>query len=60
MAYNQSHDSLRIGVVWWAPWRIEISDAVKSEGNALEIEVPTAGRTASSVTSRNLIRVSVP
>jgi hypothetical protein len=40
------HDMARIklngkdlGVVWCAPWRIEISDAVKNKGNTLEIEV---------------------
>ncbi len=28
-----------LGVVWTAPWRIEITDAVRPEGNKLEIEV---------------------
>ncbi|HEX2101230.1 MAG TPA: glycosyl hydrolase, partial [Candidatus Synoicihabitans sp.] len=29
----------RLGVVWTAPWRIEITDAVKPSGNQLEIVV---------------------
>ncbi len=29
----------RIGVVWTAPWRIDIGGAVKAKGNALEIDV---------------------
>ena len=28
-----------LGVVWTAPWRIEITDTVRPEGNQLEIEV---------------------
>jgi hypothetical protein len=28
-----------LGTVWTAPWRVDISGAVKAEGNALEIEV---------------------
>ncbi len=28
-----------LGVVWTAPWRVNISEAVKPEGNQLEIEV---------------------
>jgi hypothetical protein len=28
-----------LGVVWCAPWRVDISAAVKASGNALEIEV---------------------
>jgi hypothetical protein len=28
-----------LGVVWTAPWRVDISHAVKAENNALEIEV---------------------
>ncbi|MDG1356897.1 MAG: hypothetical protein P8P36_01740, partial [Akkermansiaceae bacterium] len=28
-----------LGVVWTAPWRIEITDAVLPEGNKLEIKV---------------------
>ena len=28
-----------LGVVWCAPWRVEITDAVKAEGNQLEITV---------------------
>jgi len=28
-----------LGVVWTAPWRVEITDAVKPRGNSLEIEV---------------------
>jgi hypothetical protein len=28
-----------LGVVWCAPWRVEITDAVKANGNELEIEV---------------------
>jgi hypothetical protein len=28
-----------LGVVWTAPWRVEITDAVKSTGNQLEIDV---------------------
>jgi hypothetical protein len=28
-----------LGTVWTAPWRVDISGAVKTEGNALEIEV---------------------
>ena len=28
-----------LGVVWTAPWRVEITDAVKSIGNQLEIDV---------------------
>ena len=28
-----------LGVVWCAPWRVDITDAVKKTGNALEIEI---------------------
>ena len=28
-----------LGVVWTAPWRVEITDAVKPTGNRLEIDV---------------------
>ena len=28
-----------LGVVWCAPWRVDITDAVKTKGNALELEV---------------------
>ncbi len=28
-----------LGVVWTAPWRVEITDSVKAQGNLLEIEV---------------------
>jgi hypothetical protein len=28
-----------LGTVWTAPWRVDISEAVKAEGNMLEIEV---------------------
>jgi hypothetical protein len=28
-----------LGIVWAAPWRVDISDAVKSKDNALEIEI---------------------
>ena len=28
-----------LGIVWTAPWRVDISDAVKATGNELEIEV---------------------
>ncbi len=28
-----------LGVVWCAPWRVEITDALKPQGNRLEIEV---------------------
>ena len=28
-----------LGVVWCSPWRVDITDTVKSKGNALEIEV---------------------
>jgi len=28
-----------LGVTWCAPWRVEISDAIKAKGNRLEIEV---------------------
>src|SRR5208282_136525 len=28
-----------LGVVWTAPWRVEITDAVKPAGNRLEIDV---------------------
>jgi hypothetical protein len=28
-----------LGTVWTAPWRVDISDAVKSKDNSLEIEV---------------------
>jgi hypothetical protein len=28
-----------LGVVWCAPWRVNITDAVKANGNMLEIEV---------------------
>jgi hypothetical protein len=28
-----------LGVVWCAPWRVDITDVVKSKGNVLEIEV---------------------
>ena len=28
-----------LGVVWTAPWRVEITDAVKPTGNQLEIDV---------------------
>lgn len=28
-----------LGVVWCAPWRIEITSAVKAQGNVLEVEV---------------------
>jgi hypothetical protein len=40
------HDMCRIrlngqdmGILWAAPWRVEITDAVKAKGNKLEIEV---------------------
>lgn len=40
------HDIARVrlngsdcGIVWCAPWRVEITDALKPEGNVLEIEV---------------------
>jgi len=40
------HDMARVklngkdlGVVWCAPWRVDITDTVKSEGNVLEIEI---------------------
>ena len=40
------HDMARVklngkdlGVVWCAPWRVNITDAVKAKGNMLEIEV---------------------
>ena len=29
----------RLGVVWTAPWRVDISGVVKEKGNELEIEV---------------------
>jgi len=29
----------QLGIVWTAPWRIEITDAVRAAGNVLEIEV---------------------
>ncbi len=29
----------RLGVLWTAPWRVEISDAVRPSGNVLEIDV---------------------
>jgi hypothetical protein len=28
-----------LGVVWCAPWRVDITDTVKTTGNALEIEI---------------------
>ena len=29
----------KLGVLWTAPWRVEITDAVRSSGNVLEIDV---------------------
>lgn len=29
----------KLGIVWCAPWRIEVSDELKSSGNVLEIDV---------------------
>lgn len=29
----------KLGVTWCAPWRIDITDALKEKGNQLEIEV---------------------
>jgi len=28
-----------LGVIWCAPWRVDITDAVRSKGNELEIDV---------------------
>ena len=28
-----------LGVVWCAPWRVDVTETLKSEGNHLEIEV---------------------
>jgi hypothetical protein len=29
----------RLGVLWTAPWRVEITDVIKPEGNVLEVDV---------------------
>ena len=29
----------KLGVLWTAPWRVEITDAVRPSGNVLEIDV---------------------
>jgi hypothetical protein len=28
-----------LGVVWTAPWRVEVKDLIKAKGNVLEIEI---------------------
>jgi hypothetical protein len=38
----------KLGILWCYPWRVDITDAVKSVGNALEVDVSISGRTASS------------